>query len=191
MNLTPERMSEAEVALLLAEFLLALPGAANEVSVAIDGAGVKVGSAQVFPIAAFLEARTWQQTSQKGRNTWTGTYSRKGKTLQLHSRPGVGDVVINWRDRRVIAECKKGPLIQKKGSPERVHLAAALGQALLCKVGDRDLAVAAVPDSPAFRSLAEEWRNRPLFKKTGIAICLIARSGAVSGFPSDSPGGSP
>ena len=91
-------------------------------------------------------------------------------------------MVINRNGHRVIAECKKGPLVARRGSPERVHLAAAIGQAILCDAKPGDFVLAAVPDSPAFRKLAEEWRKRPLLMKTGLTICLVARSGEVSGF---------
>jgi hypothetical protein len=38
-----------------------------------------------------------------------------------------------------------------------------------------------VPDTPVFRKLAEIWRSRPLVRRAGIRIALVARHGAVSG----------
>jgi hypothetical protein len=176
-------MAEAEVALRLTEYLLGLPGAGDEASVAIDGAGVKVHGQEVFPVAEYLTAGGWEQTEQRGRNAWAGVYERGGKRMKIHSRSGVGDVVIRCRGRRVVVECKKGPLVPKKGSPERPLLVAAIGQAVTAMVDAEDLIAVAVPDSAVFRKLAEQFRLRPLFAKSGVVICLVARDGVVTGFP--------
>ena len=58
---------------------------------------------------------------------------------------------------------------------------AALGQALLFDVSADDIVVAAVPDTPVFAKLAESWQSRPLVRRAGIRIALVARHGTVSG----------
>jgi hypothetical protein len=60
-------------------------------------------------------------------------------------------------------------------------LTAALGQALLFNADREDVVVAAVPDTPAFRRIAEAWRIRPGVIRSGIQIALIGRSGSVAG----------
>jgi hypothetical protein len=184
LGLPDDRMPEAEVALRLAEFILSLPGSGTMASVAIDWASIKVGDAVIFDIGRFMAATGWEQTKepQVGRNAWTGAYRRGDKTIRVHSRPGEGDVVATVDGRRIVAECKKGPLIRKPGSPEYPLLTTALGQALLFQVSADDIVVAAVPDTPVFRKLAEIWRYRPLVRRAGIRIALVARDGAVSGF---------
>ncbi|MBM1172266.1 hypothetical protein [Microvirga arabica] len=181
--LPDDRMPEAEVALRLAEFILSLPGSGAMASVAIDGASIKVGDAVIFDIGRFMAGTGWEQTKepQVGRNAWTGTYRRGDKTIRVHSRPGEGDVVATVNGRRIVAECKKGPLVRKPGSPEYPLLTTALGQALLFHVAADDIVVAAAPDTPVFRKLAETWRSRPLVRRAGIRIALVARDGAVSG----------
>ena len=182
LNLHADRMSEAEVALRLAEFILSLTGSGAMASVAIDRPSIKAGDAIVFDICRFMAWTGWEQIRepQVGRNAWTGTYRRGDKTIRVHSRPGEGDVAtINGR--RIVAECKKGPLLRKPGSPEYPLLTTALGQALLFEVLADDIVVAAVPDTPVFRRLAEAWRSRPLVRRAGIRIALVARDGAVSG----------
>ncbi|WP_081928695.1 hypothetical protein [Microvirga sp. BSC39] len=181
--LPDDRMPEAEVALRLAEFILSLPGSGAMASVAIDGASIKVGDAVIFDIGRFMAGTRWEQTKepQVGRNAWTGTYRRGDKTIRVHSRPGEGDVVATVNGRRIVAECKKGPLVRKSGSPEYPLLTTALGQALLFHVAADDIVVAAVPDTPVFCKLAETWRSRPLVRRAGIRIALVARDGAVSG----------
>jgi hypothetical protein len=152
-------------------------------SVAIDGASIKVGDAVIFDIGRFMADTGWEQTKepQVGRHAWTGTYQRGDKTIRVHSRPGEGNVVATVNGRRIVAECKKGPLVRKPGSPEYPLLITALGEALLFEVSADDIVVAAVPDTPVFRKLAETWRSRPLVRRAGIRIALVARDGAVSG----------
>jgi hypothetical protein len=182
-GLPDDCMPEAEVALWLAEFILSLPGSGAMASVAIDGASIKVGDAVMFDIGRFTAATGWEQIKepQVGRNAWTGAYQRGDKTIRVHSRPGEGDVVATVAGRRIVAECKKGPLVRKPGSAEYPLLTTALGQALLFHVAADDIVVAAVPDTPVFRKLAETWRSRPLVRQAGIRIALVARDGAVSG----------
>ncbi|EIM31141.1 hypothetical protein [Microvirga lotononidis] len=183
LGLPTDRMPEAEVALRLAEFILSLPGSGAMASVAIDGASIKVGDAVIFDIGRFMAGTGWEpiKEPQVCRNAWTGAYRRGDKTIRVHSRPGEGDVVTTVDGCRIVAECKKGPLIRKPGSPEYPLLTAALGQALLFEVSADDVVVAAVPDTPVFRRLAEVWRIRPLVRRVGIRIALVARDGVVSG----------
>jgi hypothetical protein len=176
-------MPEAEVALRLAELILSLPGSGAMASVAIDGASIKVGDTVTFDIGRFMAATGWEQIKepQVGRNAWTGAYRRGDKTIRVHSRPGEGDVVATVDGRRIVAECTRGPLVHKPGRAEHSLLTTVLGQALLFEVSADDIVAAAVPDTPVFRRLAEVWRERPLVRRAGIRIVLLARDGAVSG----------
>lgn len=178
-----DRMPEAEVSIRLAEYLSELPGFEGRVDVAIDGASVMVHGAEVFDIRGYLRAYGWgvSELDSNSRNEWAATYRRRGATMRIHSRPGIGDVETVVGGRRIIAECKKGPLIKKPGSQENPLLYAALGQALLLPALDDDIVVAAVPDTPTFRRIAEAWRERPRLKSSGIQIALVSRSGDVSG----------
>lgn len=176
-------MSEAEVAIRLAEYLLSLPNAADQAMVAIDGAVVQTADrGRMFEIEKFLAANRWQLGEQKGKRNWHGAYSRGGKRLNINSISGTGDVVVQIGNRRVVAECKGGPLIKKRGSQEYRILKEALGQAVLSDGNASDLVVVAVPDTQWFRSLTEKWRKRPLVRKAGIQIVLVSGSGSVSGF---------
>jgi hypothetical protein len=176
-------MPEAEVSIRLAEYLSGLHGFEGNVDVAIDGASVAVHGAQVFDIRGYLQCFGWRLSERDGksRNEWAATYQRRGATMRIHSRSGLGDVEAIVGGRRIIAECKKGPLIKKPGSPEYPLLTTALGQALLFRAEENDVLVAAVPDTSTFRRIAEDWRERPRLKSSGIQIALVNRTGEVSG----------
>ncbi|EIM28996.1 hypothetical protein [Microvirga lotononidis] len=125
----------------------------------------------------------WEQVKepQVGRSAWIGSYRRGDETIRVHSRPGEGDVITTINGRRIIAACQKGPLARRPGSSEYPLLTTALGQALLFDVSADNIVIAAVPDTPVFRRLAEAWRERPLVRRAGIRIVLMARDGMVSG----------
>jgi hypothetical protein len=72
-------------------------------------------------------------------------------------------------------------LARKPGRAEHSLLTTALGEALLFDISGDDIVVVAVPDTPVFRMLAETWQRRPLVRRAGIRIVLVARDGAVSG----------
>jgi hypothetical protein len=183
LGLPADRIPEAEVALRLAAFILSLPGSGAMASIGIDGASIRVGDAVIFDLGRFMAGTGWEpiKEPQVGRNAWTGAYRRGDKTIRVHSRPGEGDVVATVDGRRIVAECTKGPLVHKPGRAEHALLTTALGQALLFEVSADDIVVAAVPDTPVFRRLAKNWRSRPLVRRAGIRIVLVARDGVVSG----------
>ena len=181
-SLPKDRMAEAEVSLHLAFYLLALPGSEGAAEVAIDGAQVKVGKHQVFPIAAFLSGMGWEQAEQIGGKDWQGRYVKGGQTLIIHSTPGVGDVVVRVGAQRIRVECKGGPLIKKPGGREYSKLKGVLGQIITVeRVEPNDVLVVAVPQSPKFRELAGKWRDAPLVAGAGIQIALVGRDGTVEG----------
>jgi hypothetical protein len=182
LGLPTDRMPQAEVALRFAGFILSLPASGAMASVALDGAGIKAGEG-VIDIGRFMAATGWEQTKepQTGRIVWTGAYRRGDKTIRVHSRPGEGDVVATIDGRRIVAKCTKGPLARRPGRPEHSLLMRTLGEALLFDIAADDIVVVAVPDTPVFRQLVETWRTRPLVRRAGIRIALVARDGAVSG----------
>lgn len=181
-SLPEDRMPEAEVSLRLAFHLLSLPGGEGSAEVAIDGAQVKVGKDQIFPISLFLKQHGWEQVEQIGQNPWQGRYRRAQSQLTIHSTPGVGDVVATVGTKRIRAECKGGPLIKKPGSREYPILRGLLGQVLTVdRVHDNDILAVAVPRSDKFSQLAGKWRDAPLVIRSQIQIVLVGRDGTVEG----------
>jgi hypothetical protein len=176
-------MPQPEVSLRLAEFILELSGSGAMASVAIDGAGIRVGDALVFDIGRFMAATGWDpvKEAQVGRSAWTGAYRRGDKTIRVHARPGESQVIAQINERRIVAVCTKGPLIRKPGGPEPRLLTTALGLALLLDVTGDDIVIAAVPDTPVFRQYVETCRSRPLIRRARIQLALVHRNGSVSG----------
>ncbi|HYH23379.1 MAG TPA: hypothetical protein VD995_32590 [Azospirillum sp.] len=188
--LPTDRMPEAEVALRLAFHLLDQPGSGGHAEVAVDGAMVRVAGRDIFPLAAFLAATSWQQVerSPNAGNAWQGRYRRGNHALTVHARSGVGDVVARVGTRRIRAECKGGPLVPRKGSPEYPILQKGIGQVVTIEgVAPEDLIVVAVPATPRFATLRERWRDRPLFAATAIRIVLVGRDGRVDGLEDLAP----
>ena len=152
-------------------------------SVALDGARIRMGSAGIFDLGRFMASTGWKPIKEPPvhRNAWACSYRRADKTIWVHSRRGMGDVIAQVNGRRIIAECRNGPLLRKASRLGDPLLTNTLGQALLLDVSTDDIVVAAVPDMPVFRRLAEAWRERPLVRRAGIRIALVARDGAVTG----------
>lgn len=182
MEFDSESMAEAEVSLRLAEHLLARAGKGSSVRVALDGAHVRVGDNEIFPLESLLAELGWRQVRQNGKNRWQGLYGRGDQALEIHCTSGQGDVVCQVGGKTYRAECKKGPLVRKKGSPEYPLLREAIGQLLtVATVGVDDILVVAVPHSEGFAARALEWRSRPLMVRSGIRIALVGRDGRVDG----------
>jgi hypothetical protein len=179
--LSEEKMSEAEVSVRLALFLLRSPLVESDVDVAIDGAQVQTGGTVHFPLADFLVA----SGCPSGARGWQGRHEVKGcrSALRIHSTPGRGDVVAKLRDGRTLrAECKKGPLTRNKSSQEYPLLREALGQLLTVeRVEATDVLAVVVPASPKFNELTSRWRGAPLVRRLGLQLVTVDRDGAVSG----------
>ncbi len=179
----PERMPEAEVSLRLAFWLIETNRVKSDVRIAIDGAQVATGEVIHFPLIDFMKSRGWACSKPKDR--WQGNYCCRSneRGIEIHSQPGVGDVVAELKNGNILrVECKKGPLTLVNGSPEYPLLRSALGHLLtLDEVDERDVIAVAVPKNARFPQLAERWRNAPLIKRCGIRILLVGRNNQVEG----------
>lgn len=177
-----DRMPEAEVSFRLGHFLADQGLAAGRISIAIDGAQVRVGDRTIFPVREFLISLGWQPKTPEG---WKGDYrSELGDHLMtVHSAPGRGDVVADLVSGRVLrVECKKGPLGRSKSSLEYPLIREALGQLITVEhVSKSDLLAVGVPSSAKFNELARRWREAPLIRRFGIQILTVSRDGSVDG----------
>ena len=177
-------MSEAEVSLRLALYLIANRRVVSDVSVAIDGAQVKVRETKHFDVVGFLRAAGWEMLDASGK--WQGAYRnpRFSEAIVVHSHPGSGDVTATLvSGGALIVEAKKGSLGKSKSSSEYRLLREALGQLLtLAEIPEGTVLAVAVPHGARFAELATRWRNAPLVKRAGIAILTVNLLGEVSGW---------
>ena len=183
-----EKMSEAEVSLRLAFYLLRQDLVSSDVSVAIDGAQIKTLNEYHFHISEFLQQNNCLRR-EPGAG-WSGTYSFGcSRHLVIHSIPGKGDVVAQMKSgHKLRVESKKGPLQRSRSSAEYPLLREALGQLLtIDSVDEHDILAVAVPKSEKFESLAMRWREAPLIRKAGIRILTVARDGSVNGLENAEP----
>jgi hypothetical protein len=180
--LSDEKMSEAEVSLRLAFYLVERRLVASDVAVAIDGAQVQTAGTVHFPMADFLNG--YGCTRTEGLESWQGHYSLGVEhCVRIHSAPGQGDVVARLKTGHTLrVESKKGPLTRSKSSQEYPLLREALGQLLTIeRVEPDDILAVAVPKSPKFDELVGRWRKAPLIHRFGIRLLTVGRDGSVDG----------
>jgi len=178
-----DKMSEAEVSLRIAFFLIEQRSTASDVKVAIDGAQIKTGLTVHFPIIDFLNSYGWTKISNE--SGWQGVYANQQwhPHIQIHSLPGQGDIVATLQSGQTLrVESKKGSLLKSKSSQEYHLIHEALGQLLTIeKVNDKDILAVAVPYSDKFEVLAKRWREAPLIQKIGMHILTVDRKNKVNG----------
>ena len=173
-----DRVPEAEVALNLALHLVRHPLSAPTVEVSIDGAQVNVAGEPIFRISDFLQSQGWRQTEKIGRVDWSGVYEKGGLRLRVDSKPGKADVRARVGQRRVIAECKGGPVGGRRGNPEYPRLRQAVGQLVTMEEAyDGDILVVAVPNTESFKRRVEDFQKRPLVARLGIRFVLVDEHG--------------
>jgi len=175
---------EAFVSLSLAIWLVEHQIAAGDVSVAIDGAMVRVHGKQIFDPVSFLAEKGWKQAESTGK--WSGSFVHEAldHRILVHSRPAEGDVVAEMTSgARFIAECKKGYIEPSTSSHEYRLMREALGQILTMEeIRDNDVLAVAIATNTKTSTLALRWRRAPLVKKAGIKILTIGLDGSVVGF---------
>ena len=176
-------MTEVEVSLRLALYLLKNDLTTSDVRVAIDGAQVRTGSTVHFEIVPFLREAGFRGNSE---DRWQCRYcsGSDGHGIVVHSSPGEGDVVAGLRDGRTLrVESKKGPLEKRPGSPEYRLMREAIGQLMTVpEAAPDDYLAIAVPQSRKFKELADRWEQAPLISQVGIGFLLVSPDGNVTGF---------
>lgn len=177
-----DKMSEAEVSLRLAFYLVRHDLVDSDVAVAIDGAQVQTAGAIHFPIEDFLQSSGCAALTPGA--SWQGTYRMDAvRCVRIHSSSGQGDVVARLRTgHNLRVESKKGPLARSKSSQEYPLLREAIGQLItIAHVEPHDVLAVAVPKSPKFDELVRRWRHAPLIRQFGIRLLTVSRDGDVDG----------
>lgn len=188
-------VTEAEVSLHVACWLLEQPGNSGYAEIAVDGAMLKIGAHMAagvqreqrsfFDLQEWLTRRNWTLTSETvDKSIWQGDYQCDGKTLSIKSRRGV-DVSVRFGSRQVHVEAKGSP----RRCYERIRMQTVIGQALTTSAQEYhvgDVVAVAVP-MEGFEQSADALRVAPLFAATGIQIALVRSDGEVVGLDPTKP----
>lgn len=177
------KMPEAEVSLLLAINIAKQVNVNSKISVSIDGAQIKTKDVVHFDVARFMQAHNWTKLDDSSK--WQGLYKNENTiaNIEIHSLPGVGDVVARIHNEKIlIVEAKKGTIESSKSSSEYKLIREALGQLLTKeKLQPESVIAIAVPHNPKFEELAIRWRKAPMIKQLGIKIITVERTGKING----------
>lgn len=171
-------MSEAAVMLAFSMHLFGR--GAGQVSIHPDGEHGKR-----FEIQAWLTTHGFTWREGWGTTRYAGRYLNGNLVLEVHVKPGQGDVVATIGGRPVVAECKGGIInTRHAGQVSRLRkgLHEAAGQ-LLTRSGEGEINIAVVPQTNTTRDLA--IKMAPRANRAGIAIALVSTAGAVKYFGAD------
>ena len=183
--LASSAMTQTEVSLRLAHYLLAQQRTTTDVTVALTGYELTRRERPRFPVVRYLAQRGYTRDTRD--DDWRGTYLLKGAAhrLQLANEPDVADLTTTLGDgRRLLAWVTRGQLKSTRSPAEHKLLRGALGRAVTCEFAERaDVLAAVVPRSRRFRELAVRWRGAEGVVRAGVLILTVDRAGAVDGFP--------
>lgn len=171
-------MSEAEVSLRVAMYLIENSKVDGDVAVAIDGAQVKTGDTVHFDIDSFF--KTVGIFNQNTNDKWQGIYHYRNfeSKIIIHSRPGEGDVFARLKSgKSIVIESKKGDLVRKPGGKEYPLIREAIGQLVTTeKVLHNSSIFVAIPKSAKNCELVDRWSNAPLVRKLELGFIMIDRN---------------
>jgi hypothetical protein len=184
--LEANKMTQTEVSLRLARYLIAERMVASDVDVALTGYELTRQERPRFPVVRYLTERDFVRRSRS--KDWRGDYKLNGAehALHLHSQEDAGDVVATLvSGRRLVAHVSRGVLDATRSPAEHKLLRGALARTLTFAAERSDVLAAAVPRSKRFRELAVRWRVAEGTIRAGILILTVDRLGVVDGFPRD------
>lgn len=163
-----------EGAVMLAYAMHLIAQGAREVKIHPDGMHAKV-----HDIEGWLQSAAFLRTSgEVGRSS--GSFRKRGRTIHVAFRSGVGDVVAKIGRGTVIAECKGGIVNTRHNgqlSKLRRGLCEAVGQLIGREPRQGERYVAVVPYTARTETLAKRMASRA--KLAGIEIALVKPSGEV------------
>ena len=204
--LTANKMTQTEVSLRLARFLVVSKLAAGDVTVTLDRHELSKRGAPKFPVERFLLDRNFVRPLRLGEE-WTGDYllaatrgDESAPRLILTTEREAADVVTTVRPSsayftaadplhpppasRLIVHCSPGVLVETRSPAEHKWLRGSIGRAVTYqKACANDILAVAASRSERFRDLATRWRGTDGTLRTGLLILLVDRAGSVDGLP--------
>lgn len=169
-------LSEGAVMVAYAMHLLRTLPDTNCVSIHPDGEHAKR-----FNFRAWLATQDFQLVSPLGSTSFGGTYERSdGKRITVNPKSGIGDVVLETANHRIVAECKGGVINTKhagQSSRLRQGLCEIIGLLMATPSDPTVRQMAVVPKTDVTQRLAE--RIQPRASIAGIGISLVDATGNV------------
>jgi hypothetical protein len=200
------KMTQTEVSLRLARFLIVSKLAAGDVTVSLGANELTRRDAPKFPVERFLLDRGFVRPLRLEED-WSGEYllaaTRDDETaprLILGSERDAADVITTVRPfaarseiaeplhpppvSRLIVHCSSGVLVETRSPAEHKWLRGSIGRSVTYeKASPTDILAVAAPRSDRFRELANRWRGTDGMLRTGCLILLVDRAGSVDGLP--------
>ena len=136
-----------------------------------------------FNIASWLEREGFRKRRSEGKTPHAGIWVRDDRTLEVHFRPGKGDVVADLSGERFVVEAKGGCINSRYPgllSQLRTHLYEAVGS-LFDAPPEATHLIAAVPDHFETEKLAHRMADR--CRNASLRIALVSGDGALRVLP--------
>ncbi len=128
-----------------------------------------------------LEANGLKLIQPEGTTPYGGTYQQGNQTVRVTLRPGLGDVVAQLNEKKLIAECKGGIVNTRHAgqlSKLRKGLCEAVGLLMARPANPQERHVAVVPATPETKKVANRMCKRAA--AAGIEIALVDENGLVN-----------
>jgi hypothetical protein len=132
-----------------------------------------------FDFRAWLARQGFVLESPTGKTPYGGSYKDlRGRIIVITPKPGLGDVVANFGERIITAECKGGIInTRHPGQVSRLYRGLCETVGLLMASPSLGRQIAVVPYTPTTLSLAK--RLVPRCALAGIEIALVKERGEV------------
>ncbi|MES2177029.1 MAG: hypothetical protein V4550_04115 [Gemmatimonadota bacterium] len=178
-------MTQTEVSLRLATYLITQRLITEDVSVSLPGYELTRRKTPRFPVVRYLIERGFKPVQVQ--EDWRASYRLKDArfNIRLSNDADVPDVMTMLTSgRRFIAYTSRGSLDSTRSPAEHRFLRAVIGQAITCETFEgNDVIAAVVPRSNRFRKLASRWRTATGVARAGLHILTVDRAGLVDGLP--------
>ena len=186
--LAEHRMTQTEVGLRVATFLISSGIATTPVVVLLAGHELTRRDKPRFPARRFLTERLGYTTDIADPREWRGSYHMKARAhpLCLDWNRHAGHVTTFLASgQRLVVFITAGLLRESRSPAEHSKFWQVVGRAITSPLADgTDLLAVAVPRSKRYRSLASEFRRAEGITRSRLSLLTVDRMGYVDGLQS-------
>ena len=180
------RMTQTEVGLRLATFLIKSGFAADQVVYLLAGYELTRLERPQFPVRRYLTERLGFTADTESPDSWEGIYhleSRPATPLIIGWEKHAGQVITKLASgQRFVAFVTAGLLHESRSPAEHKNFWQVVGRAITSPYTEgTDLVAVCVPRSERYRKLAAEYRRSEGICRSRIAILTVDRAGQVDG----------